>query len=469
MHKYEFKLTPAFCLYNGAAILEQNGSYLKVLIDNDNEDIKRRLERAFFNHINYVLKRNDCPVEFGNLPKVEFVMGSRTQLRKCVSNYYEKQVDFSYKNGIVRNDIEFEQRVVGEKSNHKIIEKLNEVVHPKMNLEENAAAVLLLDRILIDAREKLATDIHIENNIVRFRMKGKLEVQMELEKERCEELVQRIKLLAEMNVLEKRRSQDGHFVYGQEKPIFLRVSTVSVVSDKYAGGEESVVLRLLDTSRVPLTLEKLGFNDNQLLILRKFCCEKNGLIIVSGATGVGKSTTTASMLMEIQRKFLGKLKIISLEDPPEYVIPNVSQVQIDEGQGRSFEQALQKVFRQDPDVLMIGEIRDVVSAKTAIRASLTGHLVFATLHASTVESAVLRLLDFGIEEKILSSVLKGVIVQDLNHFENQVNLLADVAEFNDDKNGFSHCTNYSDVVANSIREMYKFRKNKMHLSKGVVG
>lgn len=469
MHKYEFKLTPAFCLYNGAAILEQNGSYLKVLIDNDNDDIKKRLERAFFNHIDYVKKRDDCPDEFGNLPKLEFVKGSRTQLRKCVSNYYEKQIDYSFKNGGVKRGIEIGERFVGEKFDNKSGEKSAEKNLFEKKSEENAAAVLLLDRILIDAREKQATDIHIENNMVRFRMKGKLEVQMELEKERCEELVQRIKLLSDMNVLEKRRSQDGHFVYGQEKPIFLRVSTVGIIGDKYAGGEESVVLRLLDTSRVPLTLEKLGFNENQLVILRKFCCEKNGLIIVSGATGVGKSTTTASILMEIQRKFLGKLKIVSLEDPPEYVIPNVTQIQIDECQGRSFDEALQKVFRQDPDVLMIGEIRDVVSAKTAIRASLTGHLVFATLHASTVEAAVLRLLDFGIEEKILSSVLKGVVVQDLNHFENQVNLLADVAEFNDEKNGFNHCTNYSEVVANSIREMYKFRKNRLHLSKGVVG
>ena len=96
MHKYEFKLTPAFCLYNGAAILEQNGSYLKVLIDNDNDDIKKRLERAFFNHIDYVKKRDDCPDDFGNLPKVEFVKGSRTQLRKCVSNYYEKRKEFFY-------------------------------------------------------------------------------------------------------------------------------------------------------------------------------------------------------------------------------------------------------------------------------------------------------------------------------------------------------------------------------------
>ena len=459
MQNYRFQLTPAFCLYNGAAVLEQRGAYLKVLIDNENEDIRGRLERAFVNHVKYVLKRKDCPSEYETFPKVEFVLGSRSDLRKCVSNLYDKKKE------LVKNVEQFD---LGTGINVNSRELSSEVA-VDVNKNEDAAAVLLLDSILLKAREGNATDVHIECNKIRLRVNGRLEFLMELDKDRCDELIQRIKLLADMNVLEKRKSQDGHFVYGRENPIFLRVSTVGVIGDGYLGSQESVVMRLLDTSRIPLTLEKLGFNGSQLVLLREFCCEKNGLIIVCGPTGAGKSTTNASLLMEIQREQIGKLKIVSLEDPPEYIIPGVTQIQIDERQGRSFDDALRHVFRQDPDVLMIGEIRDRLSAQTALRASLTGHLVFATLHASSTEEVIFRLLDLGLGKEILSSVLKGVIVQDLNHFENQVNLLADVAVYDCEKDEFSHCTNYSDVVSKSIREMYKFRKRKLHLSKGVVG
>lgn len=459
MTNYEFQLTPAFCLYNGAAVLEQRGAYLKVLIDNENEDIRGRLERAFANHVEYVLKRKDCPVEFNSFPKVEFVLGSRSDLRKCVSNLYEKKKE------VIKN---VENQNLEAKVNLKSWELASEV-SVDVNKNEDAAAVLLLDSILLKAREGNATDVHIECNKIRMRVNGRLEFLMELEKDRCDELIQRIKLLADMNVLEKRKSQDGHFVYGRENPIFLRVSTVGVIGNGVLGSQESVVMRLLDTTRIPLTLEKLGFNEKQLVLLREFCCEKNGLIVVCGPTGAGKSTTNASLLMEIQRDQMGKLKIVSLEDPPEYVIPGVTQIQIDEKQGRSFDDALRHVFRQDPDVLMIGEIRDRLSAQTALRASLTGHLVFATLHASSTEEVIFRLLDLGVGKEMLSSVLKGVVVQDLNHFENQVNLVADVAAYDGEKDEFGHCTNYSDVVNKSIREMYRFRKEKMHLSKGVVG
>lgn len=454
---YEFKLTPAFCLYNGAAVLEQNGASVKVLIDNDNDEIKGRLERAFSNHVSYVLKRNDCPSEYKSFPKIEFVRGNRNQLRKCVSNLYGK------KNELIESGAVIDDKVNG---NEKSWSKKSGTTVGNFK-KEDSAAVLLLDSILLEAREQKATDIHIESNKVRFRVNGQLGLHMELDSNRCDELIQRIKLLADMNVLEKRKSQDGHFVYSWENPIFLRVSTVGVIGDGYSGGLESVVLRLLDTSRVPLALEKLGFNRKQLGLMKKFCGAKNGLVITCGPTGAGKSTTNASLLMEIQREKLGKLKIVSLEDPPEYVIPGVTQIQIDEKQGRSFDDALKHVFRQDPDVLMIGEIRDEFTAQTAIRASLTGHLVFATLHASTAEEVILRLMDLKIDEKLLCSVLKGVIAQDLNHFENQVNLMADVAVFNGNKNGFVHCTNYSDVVVNSIREMYNFRKQNVHLGNGV--
>ena len=211
MTNYEFQLTPAFCLYNGAAVLEQRGAYLKVLIDNENEDIRGRLERAFANHVEYVLKRKDCPVEFNSFPKVEFVLGSRSDLRKCVSNLYEKKKE------VIKN---VGNQNLEAKVNLKSWELASEV-SVDVNKNEDAAAVLLLDSILLKAREGNATDVHIECNKIRMRVNGRLEFLMELEKDRCDELIQRIKLLADMNVLEKRKSQDGQFVYGRENPILL--------------------------------------------------------------------------------------------------------------------------------------------------------------------------------------------------------------------------------------------------------
>lgn len=465
MKNYEFKLTPAYCLYNGAAVIEQNGSYIKFLIENDDELLRARLRRAFEKHVNYALSHPDCSANFTCVPDIVFTYGTRSELRKYVANLYEKK-NFE-DNGGQENCAE---NLNGEK-NYKSIKDYknlkNENGIPKNNILEakkiegssidEAAAVLLLDSILQEARIKGATDIHVEKNVVRFRVNGNLETEYVLQKERFEELVQRIKLLGDMNVLEKRKSQDGHFVYGSENPLFVRVSSVGIVGEEYSGGEESIVLRLLDTKRLPLSLEKLGFSDNQNVVLHRLCTEKNGLVVVCGPTGAGKTTTIASMLMKIQKDRFDTVKIVSLEDPPEYVIPGVTQIQIDEKQGRSFENALKYVFRQDPDVIMIGEIRDENSAETALRASLTGHLVFATVHAGSVEEVLLRLEDLGLKKEIIGAVLKGVVVQELNHVGNQVNLLADVAVFDVEKNIFEHETNFSDVVRKSVGEMYKGR------------
>lgn len=403
MNKYEFKLTPAYCLYNGTAVMEQKGSSIKFLVESTKDiNLKQRLEKAFENHVNYVISQDDCPGEFLQEPKVEFFEGNRIQLKKCVSRLYE--------NGKTKDEV---------MKNEKEAEDKNE-----------AAAVILLDSIINEARNKNATDIHIEDNWVKFRIRGKLEKEISLDEEKNQELIQRIKFLAGMNVLEKRRSQDGHFAYGKEKPVFIRVSTMGIIGNNYIEEKESVVIRLLDTSRIPLGLNNLGFSESQIIKIKKLCNEKNGLIIICGPTGAGKSTTAASMLQEIKAVRNEKVKIISLEDPPEYLISGVTQVHVDEKIDNSFNEALTHVFRQDPDVLMIGEIRDEKSGQAAVRAAMTGHLVIATLHTGSASGAVLRLEDLGISRKLIVSVLRGVVVQEINHEVNETNsgnLIADVS------------------------------------------
>ena len=272
-----------------------------------------------------------------------------------------------------------------------------------------------------------------------------------------------------MNVIEKRRCQDGHFVYGTHNPFFLRVSTIAVVGEKYIG-EESVVLRLLDTARIPLEIENLGFNMMQLERLELLSQKPNGLILVCGPTGSGKSTTVASMLVEMEKKSSGSLKILSLEDPPEYVIPGVTQVKVDEHNG--FTEALAHIFRQDPDVIMIGEIRDEESAAAALRAALTGHLVFATLHAGSAGEAVLRLENLGLKRELFCPVVRGVICQELNYLRSKNQLYADIAEpkksftraglkavsEEDFDSVFEHYTNYAEVLEETVKALSENRK-----------
>lgn len=444
MKKYDFKLTPAYCLFNGTAVLEQDGAEITFLLENEEDYmLQERLKRAFNNYLHNIRQKEDCPEKYKRIPKIHFRSGNRTDLRKCVSELYENTDGF------------FERADFEDLPDQK-------------DLDE-AAAVLLLDSILHEARQKNATDIHIERNSIKYRVKGKLDNRTVLQHEKANELIQRIKLLAGMNVIEKRKSQDGHFIYGEANPLFVRVSCMSIISDDQKELEESVVLRILDTSRIPLSLSHLGFSLVQYEGIKNLCSQKNGLIIICGPTGAGKSTTAASMLLQIQRESLESLKIISLEDPPEYIIPGITQIQIDDSRNNTYEDALQHVFRQDPDVIMIGEIRDEKSAAAAIRASLTGHLVVATLHTSTAAGSVLRLENLGIGRKIIGSVLRGVIVQDLSYPNGNSELLADVAipdySFAADINLhmsedeieklFEHMTNYSEVLSNTFKKRTK--------------
>ena len=250
MSNYEFKLTPAYCLYNGASVLEENGSYIKFLLENnDDEILKKRLSRAFEKHLENVTKFAECPEVYKQKPVIEFVKGTHNQLRKSVFSLYEDDEN-----------------------------KTVESCENKKNIHDDAAAVLLLDSILNEARNKKATDIHIEKNRIMFRINGILEKQICIKKNNVSELIQRIKVLAGMNVIDSRNSQDGHFIYGNKNPLFVRVSTIAVIGNEY-NGDESVVLRLLDTTRVPLSLDYLDntpiFKEAELIVIAKKRAQNN--------------------------------------------------------------------------------------------------------------------------------------------------------------------------------------------------
>ena len=264
----------------------------------------------------------------------------------------------------------------------------------------------------------------MEGSRVRFRVGGKLKEFIVLTPETAEALALRIKNLAHLNTLERRRAQDGQFSFETyDRIVSLRVSSMPSIEG------ESLVLRILDPSRVLLIPEKLGFTTHQLEMIYRLLSFPAGLILVCGPTGSGKSTTQASLLSWLNTECGGAKKIITIEDAVEYVLAGVTQIQVKADIEFDFEEVLRRVFRQDPDVIMFGEIRDRLTASVASSAALTGHLVLATLHTASSDEALLRLEDLGVDKTLLRSILRGVISQKLYAKEGKLCLEGEVVSY----------------------------------------
>ncbi|MCK5513688.1 MAG: type II secretion system ATPase GspE [Deltaproteobacteria bacterium] len=288
------------------------------------------------------------------------------------------------------------------------IDDEGDVDHLK-DLASEAPVIRLVNLLITRAIEMRASDIHLEpfegDFKVRYRIDGVLH-DMEAPPRRLQAaVISRLKIMAKLNIAERRLPQDGRIklrVLGKE--IDFRVSTLPTMFG------ESVVLRILDRESVVLDLEKLGFPDYDLIKFRDLINRPYGIILVTGPTGSGKTTTLYAALGEINSP---EKKIITVEDPIEYQLGGVNQVQVKAGIGLSFANILRSILRQDPDVIMIGEIRDAETAEIAIHSALTGHLVFSTLHTNDAAGAVTRLLEMGMENYLISSSLLGIMAQRL--------------------------------------------------------
>ena len=269
--------------------------------------------------------------------------------------------------------------------------------------------VNVVDDIIAKASEAGASDIHFdprENSLmVRFRIDGDLRDYTEIPKIYERNLITRIKLIANMNITESRLPQDGS-IKGTIKGINLetRVSTLPTNEG------EKCVIRILDYTRSLQGIDALGFNDDNFKKLKKMISEPNGIILITGATGSGKSTTVYSILQVLNKK---ETNIITVEDPIEMNLEGLNQVQVNSEIGLDFATVLRSILRQDPNVILIGEIRDSETAKIAVRASITGHLVLSTIHTNNSLSTIERLLDMNVERYLLSSALSGIISQKL--------------------------------------------------------
>jgi len=274
---------------------------------------------------------------------------------------------------------------------------------------ESAAVRNLLNLILLTAVKAQAADIHFEpfeeNFRVRNRIDGVLYEMLPVPKQLAAPLVARIKVMSHLDIAERRLPQDGKIpVRIGDREVDLRVSTLPTMFG------ESVVIRILDRLVVNLDLEKIGFPDDQLAYFREVIERPNGIVIVTGPTGSGKTTTLYSALSAVNSE---EVKIITTEDPVEYEIKGLIQVPVDEEVGRSFAACLRAILRQDPDIVLVGEARDKETAQIAVQASLTGHLVFTTLHTNDAPTAVTRLIDMGVEPFLLAATLETVCAQRL--------------------------------------------------------
>lgn len=286
---------------------------------------------------------------------------------------------------------------------------LQEDVHHLRDMAFEAPVVKLVNMIITRAVEEGASDIHIEpfeNNIkVRYRTDGVLNEVESLPKRLQPAVVSRIKIMSRLNIAERRLPQDGRIklrVSGRE--IDLRVSTIPTVYG------ESIVMRILDRGSALIVLEHLGFPEDTLKRYKKLITAPYGMLLVTGPTGSGKTTTLYASLSKINSD---DRKIITIEDPIEYQIEGINQIQVKPRIGLTFANGLRHIVRQDPDVIMVGEIRDIETAEIAIHSALTGHLVFSTLHTNDAPGAVTRLLDMGIEGFLVASSLLGVLAQRL--------------------------------------------------------
>lgn len=304
-----------------------------------------------------------------------------------------------------------------QKSSMQMIESmtLNEAAIDLLASEEildthnEAPIIQLINATLAEAIQRNASDVHIQTFekklVFRFRIDGILHPILELERTLAAHIIARIKVMAKLDIAEKRLPQDGRIsltVAG--RPVDVRVSIIPSTFN------ERVVMRLLDKEATRLSIDELGLEKTNLAKIRSLIKSSYGIILLTGPTGSGKTTTLYAMLNEINNE---DVNILTIEDPIEYRIKGISQMQVNEKIEMTFAKGLRAILRQDPDVIMIGEIRDPETAEIAVQASLTGHLVFSTLHTNTAIDAVARLVDIGVEPHLLCSSLIGIMAQRL--------------------------------------------------------
>ena len=329
------------------------------------------------------------------------------KVRLVSSEAFDEQLSAAY----ARDSSEAKQMVedLGEELDLASLASALPETEDLLEQQDDAPIIRLINALLAQAIRENASDVHIETFeqalVVRFRVDGVMREVVRPRRELASLLTSRIKVMARLDIAEKRVPQDGRIslrIGGRE--VDVRVSTMP------ANFGERVVLRLLDKQAGRLKLEKLGLAPHTLQVLQQTVRKPHGIFLVTGPTGSGKTTTLYGSLAELNGS---AINVLTVEDPIEYSLPGIGQTQVNNKAEMTFARGLRAILRQDPDVVMVGEIRDIETAEIAVQASLTGHLVMSTLHTNTAVGAVTRLIDMGVEPFLLSSSLIGVLAQRL--------------------------------------------------------
>lgn len=320
-------------------------------------------------------------------------ISSKSNIEKAIDNYYST---------------EYVEKAAEELSRSNAKEEVKEELEELYDVK-NAPVVKLIDSIIKNAIKAKSSDIHIEpfeNYIkIRYRIDGSLQEVLRTPKDTASSLVARIKILAGLDIAEKRIPQDGRIITKSEgKQVDLRVSVLPTVFG------EKVVVRILLRDNFLIGKEKLGMTTEDMAKLERIIKSPYGIILVTGPTGSGKSTTLYTILNELNQS---NSNIITVEDPVEYMMEGINQVNVNIKSGLTFASGLRSILRQDPDIIMIGEIRDGETAEIAVRAAITGHLVLSTLHTNDSASSIVRLEDMGIEPYLVAASLSGIVAQRL--------------------------------------------------------
>ena len=344
------------------------------------------------------------PLNYQTVDELRFILGHDVAVVVAPEEQIEKGIEKYYPNDNANAaDLlaEMDMQDIGD------AEELSE--DEIQTAANDAPIVRFVDAVLYQAIKDKASDIHFEpfehEFKIRYRVDGALYEMAPPPKNLAVPVISRVKILSGLNISERRRPQDGKIqlkIAG--KPIDLRVSTLPTQFG------ESVVLRILDRSVVNLDLDVLGINEDVLEKIRDMISRPNGIFIVTGPTGSGKTTTLYSALKEINKV---EDKILTAEDPVEYDLEGIIQLPINEAVGMTFDRALRAFLRQDPGIIMLGEIRDIESGQMAVQAALTGHLVFSTLHTNDAAGAITRFVDMGVEPFLITSALIGILAQRL--------------------------------------------------------
>ena len=379
----------------------QNKDINKEIINLVPEKIARRYTALAFELDKDTLKVAMAdPLDIIAIKDIELATNKKVESYVCIENHIVSLLDRNY------NQLETTEVYDNTNLNLAEINNMDEELLAEIN---NAPIVKLVNSVIKQAIKYEASDIHFEpfeNDIrIRYRIDGQLIEGLLLRKSAHSAIVTRIKILSDLNIAERRIPQDGRMEFEvSEKLLDLRISILPTIYG------EKVVIRLLDRSKKALEIEELGLSKTDQNKFRDIISNPNGIFLVTGPTGSGKTTTLYSILTELND--IGK-NIITVEDPVEYRINGINQVQVNRKAGLTFASGLRSILRQDPDIIMIGEIRDSETAQIAVRAAITGHLVLSTVHTNDTSSTISRLIDMGIEPYILSSSIIGIHAQRL--------------------------------------------------------